>query len=72
MHNHGIGLDSDQICEDIVIPKITQITNNLFDRSFQISQKIWNIIEKRPYWVSVVHDRHHMIVTVQFSNLILV
>ena len=47
MHNHGIGIDSDKICEDSNTKNNSQITNNLFDRSFQISQKIWNIIEKK-------------------------
>ena len=45
MQNHGLGTDSDKICEDYY-PKMTQISANFFGRSPQIGQNIWDIIEK--------------------------
>ena len=38
----------------LVLPKIPQIPHNLFGRSAQIGQNIWDIIEKSPYRASVV------------------
>ena len=34
---------------------LPQIPHNLFGRSAQISQKIWDIIGKRHYWASIVN-----------------
>ena len=45
----------------IVIPKIAQIPHNLFARSAQIGQNSRDIIEKSPYWVSVVRGSGHTV-----------
>ena len=37
----------------LVLPKIPQIRHNLFVRSAQIGQNIWDIIKKKPYRASI-------------------
>ena len=50
MTDHGIRVGSDKICDD----SSSKNNPNTSQTILPISQKIWYIIKKGPYWVSAV------------------
>ena len=53
MQNQGLGMQSEKICAESATKKYPRYPQFIWPIG-PISENIWNVFEKRPYWASVV------------------